>query len=204
MLATYKQNTNPIVFSKEEFLKDGKNIIQNNPFFYTLHLLLKYYFVKNTNFYMLNFLKDITNTEAEFKTFMIYIDFSVYTYNSYLKDLTDSRDEDLVYILIAYVKKLYDNDRSVLKPFINSLSENEDEILDKFNNIKNVYKLKVNALEKMEKLNNAIYYLEKAEEYENEAKKCTNIALDLLKNLKGEFNTILYTDESHKFILKNK
>lgn len=208
MLATYKKNIDipPITFSKEEFLKYGKNIIQNNSFFYTLHLLLKYYFVKNTDFYLINFLKDITNTEVEFKTFMVYIEFSVYTYNSYLKDLIDNIDseEDIVYILIAYVKKIYDNDRAVLKPFINSLSENEDEIIEKFNNIKNIYKLKLDALQKIEKLNNAIYYLEKAKQYENEAKKCTNTALDLLKNLKGEFKTVLHTNESHKFILKNK
>ena len=205
MLASYIKNIDkpPIIFSKEEFLKEGKDIIRNNSFFYTLHLLLKYYFIKNTDFYLLNFLKDITNTEDEFKTFMIYIEFSLCTYNSYLKDLKDS-EEDMIYILIAYVKKLYDNDRAILKPFINSLSENEDEIIEKFNNIKNVYKLKLDAFQKMEKLNNAIYYLEKAKDHENEAKKCTNIALDLIKNIKGEFATVLYTNDSTPFILKNK
>ena len=60
-----------ITNSKIEMINQGKYIINENPFYFTLHLLIKYYFKKSQDFYLLNFLKDITNSEAEFKVFMI-------------------------------------------------------------------------------------------------------------------------------------
>jgi len=191
----------------EELLQQGKDIIRENSFYYTLHVLLKYYFVKSQDFYLLNFIKDITNSEMEFKVFMIYIEFAIYNYNTHLKDVytkdTLKNEDDIVFILIAYIKKLYDSDHSVLKPFINSVSENEDDVLEKFNIVKTTYNLKLEALEKFEKINNAIAYLEKAKEHENEAKIYSNMAMELLHDLRGQFKNTLYNDNQPKLILKS-
>ena len=67
---------------KSTIIEDTKNIIKTNPFYFTLYLLLRYYFVKDVEFYMLDFIKDVTNTESEFKVFMVYIEFSLYVYNN--------------------------------------------------------------------------------------------------------------------------
>ena len=195
------------ITSSEELLQQGKNIIRENSFYYTLHVLLKYYFVKSQDYYLLNFIKDITKNETEFKVFMIYIEFSLYNYNTHLKDVynkdTLKNEDDIVFILIAYIKKIYDSDHSVLKPFINSVTENEDEVLEKFNIVKTTYNLKLEALQKFEKINNVISYLEKAKEHENEAKKYSNMAMELLQDLRGQFKNTLYNETQTRLILKN-
>ena len=203
MITTLDNNT--ILLSKDKLLKIGKELILVNSFYFTSHLLLKYYFVKHQDFYLMNFIKDITHSENEFKVFMIYIEFALYTYNSKIKELfcDDENDENTVYILIAYVKHIYDNDHTVLKPFINSITENEDEIIFKFNAIKSVYNFKLDAIQKFGKLNLAISYLEKSKEYENKAKKYSNMALDHLSELKDQFRKTIYNNEQDKFLIKN-
>ena len=116
-----------ITHTKIELINMGKIIIKENPFYFSLHLFIKYYFIKSQDFYLLNLLRDITKSENEFKVFMIYIDFSIYIYNSQIKDIyKNCVNEDIVYIIIAFVKNTYDNDKNILKPFINTISENED------------------------------------------------------------------------------
>jgi hypothetical protein len=63
---------------KSELVKDGQNIIETNSFYNTLHLLLKYYFVRPIELNMMAFIKDVTNSENEFKVFMIYIEYAIY------------------------------------------------------------------------------------------------------------------------------
>ena len=198
-----KENT--LTFSKEEFLKKGKELINTNSFYFTLHLLLRYYFQKKQDFYLMDFIKDVTNTENEFKVFMVYIEFALYVYNSKLKDMLCEHEnsEDIVYILVSYIKDLYDRDHSILKPFINSISENEHEIIEKFNIVKSAYNFKLEALEKFEKLNKAISYLEKSKEHENEARKFSNMALEVLQDLKGKFRKTIYNEDQAKLIIKN-
>ena len=187
-----------------DLINEGKKIIENNPFYFTLHLLIKYYFVKQQDFYLLDFLKDITKSENEFKVFMVYIEFSIYLYNSQIIDIYCNCDnEDMVYIIIAYVKKTYDSDKNVLKPFINSITENNEEIIEKFNRVKLAYTFKKDALEKFDVLNEALICLEKAKELENESKKYSNRAIEILQGLKGKFIETISNEESTKLFIKN-
>jgi hypothetical protein len=187
-----------------DLINEGKEIIENNPFYFTLHLLIKYYFVKQQDFYLLDFLKDITKTENEFKVFMVYIEFSIYIYNSQIKNkFINCDNEDMVYIIIAYVKNTYDTDKNVLKPFINTVTENDDEVIDKFNKVKAAYIFKKDTLEKFDILNEALICLEKAKELENESKKYSNRAIDILQGLKGKFIQTIFNEESTKLFIKN-
>ena len=189
-----------ITCSKIEMINKGKYIINENPFYFTLHLLIKYYFIKSQDFYLLKFLKDITNSEDEFKVFMIYIEFSLHIYNTEIKDLYICDNEEIVYIIIAYVKNKYDVDRNILHPFIKSVSENEAEIIEKFNKAKDVYTFKKDTLEKFDILNEALMCLEKARELEIESKKYSDRAIDILKGLKGQFIETIFNEESKLFI----
>ena len=192
-----------ITNTRIELITQGKNIINENPFYFTLHLLIKYYFIKSQDFYLLKFLKDVTNSESEFKVFMIYKDFSIYHYNTEIKDIYNSDSEDIIYIIIACVKNKYDADKNILKPFITSISENEDEIIEKFNKTKAVYTFKKDTLEKFDILNEALICLDKAGELENESKKYSKRAMDLLKGLKGQFIQTIFNEEPTKLFIKN-
>jgi len=190
--------------SNIDLINEGKTIIKDNPFYFTLHLLIKYYFVKSQDFYLLNFLKDITNSETEFKVFMVYIEFSIYLYNSQIKDtFTGCDNEDIVYIIIAYVKNTYDSNKNILKSFINSVTENEEEVIEKFNKVKAAYTFKKDTLEKFETLNDALTCLEKAKELENESKKYSNRAIEILQGLKGKFLQTIFNEEPSKLFIKN-
>ena len=190
--------------SNIDLINKGKEIINENPFYFTLHLLIKYYFVKSQDFYLLNFLRDITKTENEFKVFMVYIEFSIYLYNSQIKDIYNKcENEDMVYIIIAYVKNTYDTDKNVLKPFIKTVTENDDEIIDKFNKVKAAYTFKKDTLEKFDTLNEALLCLEKAKELENESKKYSNRAIEILQGLKGKFIQTIFNEEPTKLFIKN-
>jgi len=183
---------------KEELIQEGKNLIKSNSFYYTLHVLLRYYFVQSQDFYMMSFLKDVTNTESEFKVFMVYVEFAIYVYNTYIKDTEEFKNgnkEDIVFILISYVKQLYSNNKDILKPFITSVNENQDEILDKFNKVKSMYNFKKDSLEKFTSINNVIYYLQKAKEHEEESKRYSNMALDILKELKDQFKNNIFNKD---------
>ena len=54
-------------------IKTGKEIVKENNFYSTLNLFLKYYFVNKDekDFYLNNFIKDVTKNENEFKVFML-------------------------------------------------------------------------------------------------------------------------------------
>lgn len=187
MLSTFK-------ISEKNYIELGKDIIKDNPFYFTLHLLLKYYFLQQPDIYIMNFLKDITNTKEEFKVFMIYLEFAKHIYNTEYKKNYTYMDDDVIYSLIYYVKTRYDNDRSVLQPFITSAIENEYNIVNNFNTAKSMYNFKKDALEKFDNLNMALRYLDKARELEEEAKKYSKMAIDILQNLKGEFVKIIYDE----------
>lgn len=187
MLSTFK-------ISEKNYIELGKDIIKDNPFYFTLHLLLKYYFLQQPDIYIMNFLKDITNTKEEFKVFMIYLEFAKHIYNTEYKKNYTYMDDDVIYSLIYYVKTRYDNDRSVLQPFIKSAIENEYNIVNNFNTAKSMYNFKKDALEKFDNLNMALRYLDKARELEEEAKKYSKMAIDILQNLKGEFVKIIYDE----------
>lgn len=190
--------------SNPELIEEGKNIVKINSFYNTLYLLLKYYFVRPIELNMMTFIKDVTNTENEFKVFMVYIDYAIYIHNNIFINIKYDNNEDMIYALISYIKKSYDNDRNVLKPFIHSVTENESEIIEKFNIVKSTYNFKKDAMDKFDQLNKAIIYLEKAREYEDESKKYSNMAVQILTNLKSQFRNTIYNQELPRLMIQNK
>ena len=143
-------NSSPKYNKYKKYLESGKNIVENNPFYYTLNCLIKYYFVQQHDLHLITFIKDVTNSENEFKVFMIFKEFAIYIYQTKLQDelprINTVKDiDDTVYTIIGYTKSLYDEDRSVITPFINSLNEHEKDVIAKFNSIKSTYNFKVNA-----------------------------------------------------------
>lgn len=202
--------------NKKDYITAGKKIVETNPFYNTLNLFLKYYFVEYSekDFYFTSFIKDIIKNENEFEIFMIFKEYSLHIYHNNLKDIINFNEkiENIVYIIIANVKINYDNDKSVLKPFIHSISENKNEILEKFNYIKSNYIFKTEYISAFKKLEETIFNLEKAKEYEEiakenqeKAKYYNNLALESLKNIKNNFNVkyLKIDDEPKKKSIKN-
>ena len=182
-----------MTLTKINFLKVGKKIINTNQFYYTLNLFLKYYFVNTSekDYYLNSFMKDIINNENEFSVFMVFKEYSLHVYNNKFKELfaNINSTDDLVYTLIGYVKSSYELDKKLIKPFITSITENKNDLLNKFNYIKSTYILKTESMDKFEKLKDAIVFLEKAKFHEEKAKYYNDMALNNLINIKTHFET---------------
>ena len=196
---------------KVNYLKIGKNIIESNPFYNTLNLFLKYYFVNNRekDYYLNSFIKDIIKNEDEFKVFMVFKEYSLQVYYDKFKEIFEKLNsiDDIIHTLLGYVKMNYETDRNVIKPFIVSISDNKNEIINKFNYIKSSYIFKIETMDKFQKLKDAITYLEKAKYHEEQARYYNNIALDNLKDIKihfeNTFNQINYQDATNILSIKN-
>lgn len=194
--------------AKIDYLEIGKNIVESNPFYNTLNLFLKYYFINNTDkdFYLNSFIKEIIKDENEFKVFIVFKEYALHVYHENFKELFDNinKIEDNVYTLVGYVKTLYEKDRNVIKPYIVNITDNKTDIINKFNYIKSSYTFKTESIQKFEKLKDAITYLEKAKYHEEQAKYYNNIALENLKNIKcyfeSSFTHIKYNDDSTKVL----
>ena len=194
-----------------DYLKVGKNVVENNPFYNTLNLFLKYYFVNKheKDYYLNSFIKDIINNENEFKVFMVFKEYTLQVYHDKFKEMFENLVviDDVIYTLIGYIKTTYENDRAVIKPFITSITGNQKDILDKFNYIKTSYIFKTESMDKFEKLKDAIIFLEKAKYHEEQAKYYNSMALDNLRNIKTHFeNTfkeINYEEPSSILSIKN-
>ena len=176
-------------------IKTGKEIVKENNFYSTLNLFLKYYFVNKDekDFYLNNFIKDVTKNENEFKVFMVYKEYALNVYYSKLRHLFSNKlcIDDIVYCIISYVKNSYDEDRNVLSPYIVSINENINEIIEKFNFIKNNYIIKIDLIEKFKKLNESMDLLEKAEEHQKIANYCRKKAMEILRDIKNPFQDTL-------------
>lgn len=129
--------------SKISYEEDGKDIINKNPFYNTLSLFLKYHFVKyqEKDFYLMNFIKEITKNENEFKVFIVFKEYAMDIYHRNLDEnfKNNSSIDTIINTIIFYLKKSYDNDRNVIKPFITSINENSNDIIEKFHFIKSSY-----------------------------------------------------------------
>ena len=193
---------------KIDYITVGKKIVNDNPFYHTLNLLIRYYFVQHQDFYLMTFIEDVTSSENEFKVFMIFKEFALYTYQTQMLHIFDKSEdniEDICFAIIGYIKKIYDEDRNVIQPYITTLNEHENEVISKFNLIKSAYNFKEESVNKMENLNQAILYLEKARELEKESKKYSEMALDILKNLRNSFKkNILLKNVPNLIQLENK
>lgn len=176
---------------KVDYVKQGQKIVNDNHFYKTLSLLLKYYFItQEKDLIFFNFVKEITNTENEFKVFMVFKEYSIYIYHSKVSNIIDSSSsiEDIIYTIIFYVKNTYENDRSVIKPYIITICDDENGVLEKFHSIKSAYILKNDSLNKFEQLKTAIMFLEKAQEYDEKAKFYNKLALETLIQIKNDFH----------------
>jgi len=193
-------------------IKNGKEIVKENNFYSTLNLFLKYYFVNKDekDFYLHNFIKDVTKNQDEFKVFMVYKQYALDIYYSKLRNFTNNLSvDDMVYSIISYVKKSYDEDRKVLSPYIISIEENVNEILEKFNFIKNNYIVKIDLVEKFKKLKESMSLLEQAEEHQKNANYCRQKAIEILRDIKNPFENNIremedITSNTEILCIKNK
>jgi hypothetical protein len=193
-------------------IKNGKEIVKENNFYSTLNLFLKYYFVNKDekDFYLHNFIKDVTKNQDEFKVFMVYKEYALDIYYSKLRNFTNNLNiDDIVYSIISYVKKSYDEDRKVLSPYIISIEENVNEILEKFNFIKNNYIVKIDLVEKFKKLKESMSLLEQAEEHQKNANYCRQKAIEILRDIKNPFENNIremedITSNTEILCIKNK
>lgn len=194
--------------TKVDYLETGKNIVNTNPFYNTLNLFLKYYFINTLEkeFYLNSFIKDIIKDENEFKVFIVFKEYALHVYHDKYVELFDNTNslDNKIYVLLGYVKISYENDRNIIKPYISSITDNQTDIINKFNYIKSSYMFKEESLDKFKKLKDAITYLEKARYHEEQAKYYNNIALEDLKNIKSyfenSFSQLKYKDDSTKVL----
>jgi len=192
----------PLIKSK------SKKAVSENPFYNTLNLFLKYYFVDNfeKEFYITKFIKDIIKNEDEFQVFLIFKEYCLDTFHTKIINMFKYGEklEDICYAIVGCVKINYDKNRAVIKPFIQSLSENKDDIIDKFNFIKSNYVFKHELISKFQKLEESITYLEKAREHEEKAKYYNTLALDSLKDIKNSFKNLKLDDTAKILLVENK
>ena len=140
---------------------------------------------------------------------MVFKEYTLQVYHDKFKEMFENLVvvDDVIYTLIGYVKTSYENDRTVIKPFITSITCNQKDILDKFNYIKTSYIFKTESMDKFEKLKDAIIFLEKAKYHEEQAKYYNSMALNNLHNIKTHFeNTfkeIKYEEPSNILSIKN-
>ena len=173
-----------IKISKEEYCNIGLNIIKTNKFYLTLHFLLKCHFIKQDDFNIINYIKDVIKSEDEFKVFMIYRDYSLHVYKENLLKSVLSENDNIEFVLltiIGYVYKTYTENHNVLKPFITQVTENKDKVLEQYDMFKNSFIIKT---EEIDNINTALIYLDKAKYLEMESRKYNNMAIEILQKIK--------------------
>jgi hypothetical protein len=125
-------------------IKKGKDICDKNPFYNTLSLLLKYFFINCNDINILDLIRDVTKSEMEFQVFMVYKNYAVDLYFQN-KDYFNSEImsyENIIYFIISLIKENYDINHKVISPYITSIEENKDELIKNYNYIKTTYSLK--------------------------------------------------------------
>jgi hypothetical protein len=165
-------------------INDGKIICSTNSFYNTLSLLLRYYFLNNID--TTSLIQDVTKSQIEFQVFMIYKNYAIDLYNNHRKILDNMSYENIIYYIVSTLKTNYDKDRKVLEPYITSINENKNDIIEKYNYIKSSYLIKT---DKISKLNDIISLLEEAKQYEIQSTKCRDKALSLVYDLHQSFDT---------------
>jgi hypothetical protein len=173
-------------------------------------LVIKYYFLSDrSDVNLMDLMRDVSKSEMEFKTFMVYKNFAVDLYYSHvekiLKEHSDNQIsyDNIINIIIYFVKHKYDENRNVLSVYITGM--NHEEMIEKFNFIKTTYELKKEELSKVTKLFEAIQLLEEANEYEKKAKKYRNKALTILYDVHKTSKLLLNSENSNNTnLLLNK
>ena len=163
------------------FIDNGKNICDSNPFYKTLKLLLKYFFLCNSSdVNIMDLIRDVSKSETEFKVFMIYKNYALDIYYSEVKPILENEFsyDDVIFYIIYLVKTKYEENRFVIKPYISNLDE--DDVIEKFNFIKTAYTIQKDQYEKMSNLQEAIALLEESKMLEKKSKQIRDKALSLL------------------------
>jgi len=186
----------------KRFIENGKDICDSNPFYNTLKLLLKYFFLCNSSdVNIMDLIRDVSKTETEFKVFMIYKNYALDVYYSDVKPVFENENDfscdDVIFYIIYLVKKNYEENRFVIKPYISSLDE--ENIIEKFNFIKMEYTIRKEQYEKMSNLQEAISLLEESKMLEKKSKQKRNKALSLLYKIH-----LLNTTNNSKLIETNR
>ena len=192
----------------KRFIENGKDICESNPFYNTLKLLLKYFFLCNSSdVNIMDLIRDVSKSETEFKVFMIYKNYALDVYYSDVKPIFENEKndvsyDDVIFYIIYLVKKNYEENRFVIKPYISSLDE--EDVIEKFNFIKTAYTIQKEQYEKMSNLQEAIALLEESKNLEKKSKLKRDKALSLLYKIHSSIidnthNTVLI--ETNKFIL---
>jgi hypothetical protein len=165
------------------FVDNGKDICDSNPFYNTLKLLLKYFFLCNSSdVNIMDLIRDVSKTETEFKVFMIYKNYALDIYYSEVKPVFEKEEgfsyDEVIYYIIYLVKTKYEENRFVIKPYISNLDE--EDVIEKFNFIKTAYTIQKDQFEKMSNLQEAIALLEESKILEKKSKQKRDKALSLL------------------------
>ena len=186
----------------KRFIENGKDICDSNPFYNTLKLLLKYFFLCNSSdVNIMDLIRDVSKTETEFKVFMIYKNYALDVYYSDVKPVFENENDfscdDVIFYIIYLVKKNYEENRFVIKPYISNLDE--ENIIEKFNFIKMEYTIRKEQYEKMSNLQEAISLLEESKMLEKKSKQKRNKALSLLYKIH-----LLNTTNNSKLIETNR
>ena len=184
----------------KRFIENGKDICDSNPFYNTLKLLLKYFFLCNSSdVNIMDLIRDVSKSETEFKVFMIYKNYALDVYYSDVKPIFENEKnnviyDDMIFYIIYLVKKNYEENRFVIKPYISSLDE--EDVIEKFNFIKSAYTIQKEQYEKMSNLQEAIALLEESKNLEKKSKSKRDKALSLLYKIHSSIidntrNTVL-------------
>lgn len=192
------------------YIKNGKQICDENNFFSTLRLLIKYFFLYNkSDINIMDLIRNVSGSENDFKIFMVYKNFSLDLYYKYkniineklnkLNDEDASHYEKITFILIYLVKKEYDNDHSVLSKYITTINDDK-ETIEKFNFIKNTYSLNEETTKKINEISEAINYLEQSIILEEKSKDLRNKALKILYKVHNGFQNKIKSSNELKLL----
>ena len=180
----------------KEHIECGIKICNENPFYKTLSILLKYFFLNTStdSSIISDLIKDVTKSETEFQVFMIYKNYALdlfykYKYSpvTYKDRFLNLSNDDIVHYLISVVKSNYDKDHTVIKPYIVSIEENKDETIQKYHYIKSTYMIKNENYEMMTVIEKVISLLEQSKEYEYKAIQCRENAMIMLQKMHGKY-----------------
>ena len=162
---------------KIRLIKSGVELCSNNPFFENLRLILRFLMSREpleTNVAE-KLLKSINQTELELKTYAIYKELAIRVYAESLRYLFyfDDSIEDVTFALIAKVKEVYDTDRAIVKPYVEAMEQNMQQVLTEYKR----------ATEPS--IEGALLLLSRAEELESEAVNIRAKAITILERLRS-------------------
>jgi hypothetical protein len=166
----------------KSLIETGKTICDNNMFFHTLRLVLKYILqgiTKGSN--VLDLVKQITKSEMDFRVYTIYKDYGIYLYTTKINFMFNHGDniDDVTYALIAEIKTTYDLDHKVLEPYVSKLDFDTEKLNHNYHYMKAI---PTQFLETETILKKSLSLLEEADKLEEQAREFRRQGISLLKS----------------------